>query len=98
MKVSYTQRTEALLSFFCQLVAKADGHCPHYIQMPIFTLLAERKVTPEELAAPSAPSVLQILSSALQQQVQGKLLHVLMIPVTALPKWISRKLHTLTAM
>lgn len=56
-----------------------------------------QKVTPEELAAPPAPSVLQTLNSALQQHVQGKLLHMLMIPVTALPKWISRKLHTLTA-
>lgn len=55
-----------------------------------------QKVAPEELAAPPASSVLQILNSELKQQVQGKLLHMLMIPVAALPKWIGRKLHTLT--
>lgn len=55
-----------------------------------------QKVAPEELAAPPAPSVLQILNSELKQQVQGKLLQMLMIPVAALPKWIGRKLHTLT--
>lgn len=41
VKVSYTQKTEALLSSFCQQVAKADGHHPHHLQMPIFTLLVE---------------------------------------------------------
>lgn len=56
-----------------------------------------QKVIPEELAAPPVPSVLQILNSALKRQVQGKLLQMLMIPVTALPKGVSRKLHTLTA-
>lgn len=41
VNVSCTQKSEALLSSFCQQVAKADGHHPHYIQTPIFTLLAE---------------------------------------------------------